>query len=106
MEALSPTWPLDPDGDVFRRLAEQQFDFNVDFVDWPPSKAALAWLRQAYPTFEVHEPSGEFDGYVLVQLTGRLTYDLVMSTQRRITEAMAAHGGSCESWGVLHGPAQ
>jgi hypothetical protein len=96
METTFSTWPPDADGDVLRRLAERGFDFSSE----------LSWLSGAYSRVEVHEPDGEFDGYVLVQLTSRLSHELVISTQQHISEAMAPYGGICESWGVLQGSPQ
>ena len=114
MDAPSHTedWPVGADGDVFRRLANRQFDFssehvidfNVDFSDWPPPQAALTWLADMYPEIVLFEPDAESGGYVQVQLTSKLAYELVITTQQCISDAMAEHGGICESWGVLQRP--
>ena len=105
---LPTTWPQGDDGDVFRSLAAQGFDFssehvidfNVDFADWPPPAAALAWLESEFPNATtVYPPDGELDGYVLVKVTAELTYALVINAQQRLSEAMATRGGSCQSWG-------
>ena len=103
-------WPDDADGDVFRRLVEHGFDFskpyaveyNVDFKNWPPSQAALETLRSMFGTIQIFEPDDNGSGYVLFQIYGFVSYEGVTSTQRHITVAMVAHGGMCESWGVLH----
>lgn len=111
MDATDPTtWPDDADGDVFRRLLADDFDFfvphtvdyNVDFDDWPPSDEALSRLAQLVGEFEVIEPDEEGDGYVCFQVTGLVTYEGVMRVQRETSEALEPFGGVCESWGVLH----
>ena len=103
-------WPMDADGDVFRRLEAKGFDFsvpcsvdyNVDFSAWPPAHEALEWLRAQFGHVEVFPPDPDSDGYVLFQIVGPLTYEGVVSTQHRVTAALQVHGGRCESWGVLH----
>jgi hypothetical protein len=53
---ISPDWPNDADGDVFRKLARRGFDFsrsyavdyNVDFERWPPHPDAVVILRRMY----------------------------------------------------------
>jgi hypothetical protein len=105
------SWPDDADGDVMRRLDESGFDFsgpheidfNVDFFDWPPSQDALDRLRP-FGTPELVSPDENGPGYVLIQVQAKLTYELVTSMQRRVSNAMAPYGGICESWGVLQSP--
>ncbi|GAB3381855.1 hypothetical protein GCM10027432_09760 [Lysobacter fragariae] len=106
----SVSWPDDADGDVFRRLEADGFDFsksyaidyNVDFETWPPAPAALEILRSQYNNVEVFEPDEDGDGYVLFQITGLVTYEGVTSVQRRTSSTMQPYGGICDSWGVLH----
>jgi hypothetical protein len=103
-------WPNDADGNVFRRLQEQNFDFEkpyaidfqVDFDRWPPTRQALERLRNRYPSATAHEPDAESRGYVQFQVRDRLTYELVTRIQADITDLMAPFGGKCNSWGVLH----
>jgi hypothetical protein len=103
-------WPHDADGDVFRRLESQNFDFskswtidfNIDFASWPPAQEALKKIRTSFSAVAVHEPDDEDPGYVLVQVVDHLTYDLVIRMQRELTELASEYGGVCESWGLLH----
>ena len=104
------TWPNDADGDVLRRLKAAGFDFNqshvidfnVDFHTWPPSADAIDLLRSRFGKIELIEPEEETSGYVQLQVSDRVSYELVSSIQRSVTSAMAPFNGVCESWGVLH----
>jgi hypothetical protein len=104
------SWPDDADGDVFRRLqadhfdfsSPHQIDFNVDFDSWPPHPGAVQWLQQQYGEVHIYEPGEDLVGYVQFSLTANLTYDLVTSTQETVSMEMEKYGGVCESWGVLH----
>ncbi|MBT9495569.1 MAG: ribonuclease E inhibitor RraB [Paucibacter sp.] len=108
MNSIVKQWPDDADGDVLRRMKARDFDFeqpclidfNVDFEVWPPSETAMRMLEQQYPSTKAY-PSGT-GGYVQFQIYGKLTYDLVICTQRDVSQEMAEFGGVCESWGVLH----
>lgn len=110
MPHISTDWQDDADGGVFRNLAAAGFDFsaqhsvdyNVDFESWPPPAGAVEWLRADFGELDLHPPSEEMNGYVQSQVLGRLTYEGVTSTQRRVSAAMASFGGVCESWGVMH----
>lgn len=101
-------WPRDADGDVFRRLLEDGFDFSVphavdygvDFSIWPPPQAAIEVLRATYGDVVIHDPDDEAVGYVSFQLHGPVTYAGVTAVQRRTTELVQRYGGYCESWGV------
>ena len=109
-------WPKDADGDVFRRLESNDFDFsldyeidfNIDFDHWPLSQNECAWVLQHYPNAEIIDPDEEAIedgieiGYVRVTLVNKLSYDFVMEVQQQMTEQMADIGGFCESWGVAH----
>ena len=76
-------WPQDADGDVMRRLSAAGFafdkptaiDFNVDFEDWPPDEPALAAISNAFPEATITQE----DGYVLVQITSIVSYEVVTS---------------------------
>lgn len=102
-------WPNDADGDVLRRMSQQGFDFarpcvvdfNVDFEDWPPDPRALQILEASYPGTKMYL-SDDGGGYVQFQVEALLTYALVVTTQRAVSESMAQFDGVCESWGVLH----
>ena len=101
-------WPLDADGDVFRRLearnfdftAEYLIDFNVDFEDWPPHPDAIAWLKSRHQEIKVYEPEDDFNGYIQLKIYSRLNYTLVIETQALITRQMQRFSGVCETWGV------
>lgn len=103
-------WPTDPDGDVFRRLHAQGFDFskscsvdyNIDFTHWPPSPEAIELLRHEFGEVKLFGPDGSALGYARVQEHGAVTYERVTQVQRTVTLAMRPFGGVCESWGVLH----
>ena len=102
-------WPLDADGDVFRRLDASGFDFcqvhlidfNVDFAAWPPPEHAIAALRENYPDLGIFEPDEHGEGYVLFKVKAALTYDLVVFVQKSVSALVAPYGGACESWGVM-----
>jgi len=112
MTDFTSDWPEDADGNVFRRLRERGFDFtrhysvdyNVDFVEWPPSAEAVAWLKREFGSVSLYPPEEDFGGYVEFQVSGSVTYDGVTSIQRRVSAAMEPFGGVCETWGVLHAP--
>ncbi len=103
-------WPRDADGDVFRRLnakafdfaSEHEIDFNVDFAEWPPHAAAVAWLESKYSSVEIRQPEAGFHGYIQFKVRAKLTYELVMRTQQEATLGTQELGGVCESWGVRH----
>ena len=104
------TWPNDADGDVFRRLKESGFnfdvpysiDFNIDFQSWPPSAEFIKLLLNKFKNVEVIEPDGKYSGYILFIVDAKLTYELVMFVQSSVSELASPFGGTCESWGVLH----
>ncbi len=110
MTNFTTDWPEGADGDVFRRLAESGFDFsqewdvdyNVDFPNWPPSDAALELLRSMHGSISLYAPDEDGGGYVLFQIIGPVTYESVVSIQRRTSSVMQPFGGICESWGILH----
>jgi hypothetical protein len=110
MDRSCPGWPNDADGDVLRRLEAGGFDFSrnypvdffVDFPSWPPPADALSALKAAFPDLKVVEPDGATAGYVAFDVLAPVTYDLVTRVQAQASALVAAHGGSCESWGVLH----
>jgi hypothetical protein len=99
------SWPADADGDVFRNLEQNGFDFGstvlVDFnVDVPNADAmadAIDAALDIYPDAAISEE----DTYFVVQLETRVTYELVIETQKKLTAAAAPFGGKCDSWGVL-----
>ena len=107
------TWPKDADGDVFRSLEEDGFDFtkdcvvdfNVDFESWPPSTEAITLLNEKYNNVEIIEPDGEFEGYIEIQIPASLSYEFVIRTQKEITNLMKNYGAKCESWEVMNASA-
>ena len=108
------SWPDDVDGDVFRRLAENQFnflmppeiDFNVDFENWPPAAAAIALLGARFPKIDVIDPDAGDSGFLQFKINDLVTYELVMRVQDEVSRMMAPFGGICNSWGVYHGGAK
>lgn len=105
-----PNWPDDADGDVFRRLQDQGFDFskpyvidfNVEFDPWPPKPAALARLRERYPTAKAIPDEDGGRGYIQFKIIDLVSYELVIGTQTEVTALVEPFGGVCDSWGVLH----
>ena len=107
-------WPDDVDGDVFRRLANDDFDFsrhhtidfNIDFAYWPPPDDALATVRQSYPDITLCPPEDGDAGYVLVRVHDLLSYELVIRVQKDLSNRTTKYGGKCESWGVFNDKAK
>jgi hypothetical protein len=103
-------WPDNVDGDVLRRTEAQgldfstphRIDFDVDFESWPPSLEAIEALEGRFGHVEVMDEGAS--GYLHFELHDRVTYDLVMATQRVASELMRPFGGVCEAWGVLVEP--
>jgi hypothetical protein len=103
-------WPDDADGDALREVeslgvdlgAVQAIDFNIDFDLWPPQPALIDELRNRYDEVRIVEPSDDNDGYVVVVIEDRLSYELVVATQETLSELAEPFEGRCESWSVLH----
>lgn len=100
-------WPNDADGDVFRRLVENGFDFsephtvdyNVDFDVWPPAQTALDTLRSLFGAIEVIDPDDDFGGYVQRGsfLMKRLhQYSAVLQPLSPLMAVFANRGASCK----------
>ena len=91
-------WPNDPDGDVFRILQSQGFDFsktyvidfNVDFDNWAPSAEALAMLKSLVGEVTLFEPDQYGPGFAQFRFQGLVTYEKVIEIQRQITDAMTS----------------
>jgi hypothetical protein len=104
-------WPDTTDGDVFRRMEangfdfsiEHEIDFNVNFDNWPPSQAVLDIIYELYPNAKTNEPDSEYDGDVSFIVNALLDYEMVIRVQNEVTKAVAPYGGVCESWGVWQG---
>lgn len=103
-------WPNTADGDVFRSLESEGFDFTesvtidfeIDFDKWPPSGEAMARLLSVFPNAEIFPPENGHDGYVHIKQDAMLTYEYVVEQQARISALLEEFGGVCEAWGVLH----
>ena len=107
------TWPNDIDGDMFRSLDENGFDFTkehlvdfiIDFDHWPLTEDEVTVVKSFNPNCEFVEPEDDelqdeaSQGYVQFQKETILSYDLIVETQREATEAMEQFGGYCDSWG-------
>jgi len=102
-------WPDDVDGDVFRRMQSNGFDFrtptdidfNVDFDAWPPADELMDRLRAQFSKVEEFPPDSDGDGYVQFVVHAPLTYELVIFIQSSVSGLAAEFGGVCESWGAL-----
>jgi Regulator of ribonuclease activity B len=100
------SWPQDEDGDVFRNLEQDGFDFSaevpiefyVDVADPANIGFAIDAALEIYPDAAI----GLEDEFFVVQLEARLTYDLVIDAQKKLTAATAKLGGNCDSWAVMH----
>lgn len=101
-------WPNDADGDVFRNLQKNGFDFskeyvvdfNVDFESWPPAEDLSAYIQKGFPGAVVEWIDDH--GYIVVKIKTLLTYEFVVFAQKKLSDIAQAHGGCCESWGVMH----
>lgn len=110
-DVTPPQWPDDADGDVFRSLANEGFDFDarhrIDFILelelWPPSPGMFTLLASQYSEVQAEAPARGERGFIRFSVDGRLSYELVRSIQRSVSDLASAWGGVCESWGVLHG---
>lgn len=99
------SWPANDDGDVFRSLEANGFDFsmtvvvefNVDLEIGQFDDRLVDGIYQEYPDAVVSDE----EDYLLVQLKRRLTYELVIAIQTKLSEIAEPWGGKCESWGVL-----
>lgn len=108
-------WPDDVDGDVLRRMEssgfdfnkEHEIDFNIDFDHWPLSDEEKNIITNLYPNCEFVDPEpedieeGDDLGYAQFVIKDKITYELVMDVQEKVTNNMKEIGGWCESWGVL-----
>ena len=102
-------WPNDADGDVFRSLKEQGFDFdrhyvidfNIDFESSRDLNMAMAAVRNIFPNATSIKNDGE-NPYIEIQIESLVEYDFVLSVQQKLSEEMEKYGGWCDSWGVLH----
>src|SRR5437879_2362965 len=100
-------WPANVDGDVFRRLQSQGFDFTrphdidftIDFDVWPPSDEAITTLKRDY-TIKRYEPESGSPGYLQITMFALVTYDFVTGVQKTLTRQLSPFGGACESWGA------
>ncbi len=103
-------WPNDADGDVFRRLKESGFNFElehdieflVDFESWPPAQEVVDKLKNRYGNVELYSPEEDSEGYLLFNIKNKVTYDFVVNIQDSVTILVKKFGGVCEAWGLLH----
>lgn len=107
-------WPNDVDGDVFRRLEQNGFDFekvakidfDIDFDHWPLTNSEKKLVINLYPNSEIYEPDeedlqdGNTIGYIQCSFETKLTYKYVMETQEKLSKEFKSIGGWCNSWGV------
>jgi hypothetical protein len=106
---MTKSWPDTADGDVFRRLEANGFDFgepcwidfNVDFETSTPPTRAIDTLTAAYPNALIQSEEDGERCYLLVKFFDRLSYEFVVQLQDELSKLMIPLGGICESWGVL-----
>lgn len=105
-------WPKNKDSDLLKRLASDginltqphMVEFNIDFDHWPPSDEVFSLLKTKYTNVKLFEPGSNDElqeGYISVRVRSSISYEFVTNMQRELTEAVAAHGGYCNSWAVL-----
>ena len=102
-------WPGDVDGDVFRRLEANGFDFssrhwvdfNIDLENRPPWDGVIQQVQTQFPDADVTIEGGDGREYLLVRLFDSLTYEFVLRIQDELSKIAAPFGGCCDSWGVL-----
>jgi hypothetical protein len=110
------SWLNDADGDVFRSLAGNNFNFdekhiidvNIDFNHWPLQDSELELIGSLFRKFEVIEPesdeedigNGKGIGFIQIQTESILSYDFIVSLQKEITVKTESIGGFCNSWEV------
>jgi hypothetical protein len=105
-----PEWPNDADGDVFRSLHHQGFDFsrsylidfNIDLPDIRTRNEAVNALRQCYPGASIKDYTDDNPPNVQLQILSDVDYNFVVQTQAKLSAEMKKYGGWCDSWGVLH----
>jgi len=101
--------PEERTADVLRQMGRHGFDFSketpvkfsVAFEEWPPSEESIDNLRSAFPIVELQEPSGRNRlGYATIHVTAPVTYDLMVSTERKIHDSVKEIDESCTSWSI------
>src|SRR5579875_1791645 len=98
-------WPDDPDGEVFRSLAAQGFDFskpyeidfNVDFTSRLIDQGVFSAIRHTYPDARILNNTGQDLPYIQVKLFSVLSYKFVLKTQEILTGLSRQFGGRCDS---------
>ncbi len=102
-------WPDTADGDVFRRLEGDNFDFtkeatidiNIDFDHWPLSTECIQFMIAHWPGIEIIEPEEDDYGWATFQIRTLLTYEMIVDYQIKVSEMISPYGGRCESWGLF-----
>lgn len=104
-------WPDNVDGDVFRKLSRQGFDFSKDrtiefhvsIPSWPPKKELLQILKQQFHSVTEFAPDPENiqDGFVSFTLREPLVYERIQQIQRQVTDSLGGFGGYCDGWSVI-----
>jgi len=108
----SPNLMRSPDektADVLRQMEQHGFDFSketlvkfsVAFEEWPPSEESIDKLRSAFSIVELQAPSGRSRlGYATIHVTALVTYDFMVSTEKKIQELVKETDESCTSWSI------
>lgn len=103
-------WPLDDDGDVFRSLQSQNFDFareyaidfNIDLSNEENVYQIASAIMNNFPDASVFVEDFEEPVYIRVELNGKVNYEYIVSIQKQLTQISSPWQGNCESWGLLH----
>ena len=69
-------------------------------TDWPNDDDGEV-LAAKFGETESFEPD-EIDGYFVVTIRHKVSYETVTGTQRQLSAAAGPFGGNCEAWGVMH----
>lgn len=116
MNTSEKDWPDDVNGNVFRSLSADGFDFdkeciidiNLDFDHWPLTSGETIFLKTQYSDIQIINPDPGEDigngvdvGFVQFQIQSILTYEFITDLQAEITANVSSIGGWCNSWGVM-----
>ena len=110
---MSEVFPNDADGDVLRRLKENNFDFekayDVDFYCWAKNLKSAneiakrasdnGYMSEVTIDDEAERPDQKYSVYMTVNIY--VTYDEVMSRQNSLSSWLENFQTKCDGWGVL-----
>ncbi|MFD2177913.1 ribonuclease E inhibitor RraB [Veronia pacifica] len=107
-------WPEDADGDAFRILEQRDFDFgqsheiefSIDFPSWPLTEEQQKLVLDKLPEAKFTELEPEYleeddnSGYVSFFIKDKVTYELIVREQKRLSDLFSDMDGYCNSWSV------